>query len=93
MGAVLVIALGLVRLAGGDTAQEHPELVARLFGAAETLLGNLGIRMTPAEQAEWDRNVSALCGHLDPATYAVGWGEGRAMPLEQVIAEALDQAR
>jgi len=92
MGAVLVIALGLVRLAGGDTAQAHPELVARLFGAAETLLGNLGIRMTPAEQAEWDRNVSALCGHLDPATYAVGWAAGRAMPLEQVIAEVLDQA-
>jgi tetratricopeptide (TPR) repeat protein len=93
MGAVLVVALGLVRLAGGDTAKEHPIPMARLFGAAEALLDTLDIRMTSTQRAEWDRNVSALCGHLDTAAYQTAWEEGRAMAFERAVAEALTLSR
>jgi tetratricopeptide (TPR) repeat protein len=93
VGGILQIALGLVRLAGGDTAQEYPVPMARLFAAAESLLDSLDVRMTSAQRAEWDRNVAALCGHLDAAAYETAWEEGRALPLEQAIAEALTVGR
>jgi hypothetical protein len=93
IGAFLRIALGLVRLAGGDTAKEHPKPVARLFGAAEALLESLEIGMTPAQRVEWDHNVSALCGHLDAAAHETAWEEGRAMAFERAVAEALTLSR
>lgn len=92
-GGFLVVALGLVRLAGGDTAKHHPIPMARLFGAAETLLDTLDIRITAAERSEWERNVSALCGNLDAEAYQAAWQEGRGMAFEQAIAEALGVAR
>jgi hypothetical protein len=89
IGVMLVVALGIVRLAGGDTAREHPKPTARLFGAMERMLDSLEIQMTPTQRGEWDRNVSALCGHLDSTAYETAWEEGRLIALEQAIAEAL----
>jgi hypothetical protein len=35
--------------------------------------------------------VAALRTHLDVGTFAAAWAAGRALPLEQAIAEALGE--
>ncbi len=45
--------------------------------------------MPPVERAEYERHVAAARAQLDPATFAAAWVEGRALPLEGVIADVL----
>jgi hypothetical protein len=60
---------------------------ARLFGAAEALRKVIRLtRYNPSEQATYERAVTNTRAQLDPQTFAQAWAEGRAMPLEQVIA-------
>ena len=42
-----------------------------------------------AERAEYDHSVAAIHVQLDEATFAAAWAAGRAMTLEQALAEAL----
>ncbi len=39
------------------------------------------------------RAIAAIRGQLDEATFAAAWAAGRAMPLAQVIAEALGEGQ
>jgi hypothetical protein len=43
------------------------------------------------QQASYERGVAAARALLDQATFAAAWAAGRAMTLEQAIAEALDR--
>ena len=49
-----------------------------------------GIRLSPLRRAEYDRTVEGIRTHLDQATFAEAWAQGRAMPLEQAIVQALE---
>jgi len=75
---------GLASVAG---AVGQPERAARLWGAAEVLWEPVGWR-PPAARATYDRSVAAARAQLDLAVFTAAWAEGRAMPLEQAIAEA-----
>src|SRR6266568_6205067 len=68
----------------------QPERAARLLGAVEALREVSGIRLSPLRRAEYDRTVEGIRAHLDQATFAQAWAQGRAMPLEQAIAYALE---
>jgi predicted ATPase len=68
----------------------EPLRSARLFGAVEALRRTLGVPIWPAEQAEYDRQVTALHRQLDETALAQAWTEGRMMTLEQAVAEALE---
>jgi predicted ATPase len=85
------IASALDSLAG--IAQEHgrPERAARLLGAAEALRESIGEPLSPVMRTEYDRDVAATRAQLDEPTYAVARAAGRALPLEQVIAYALER--
>jgi predicted ATPase/transposase/transcriptional regulator with XRE-family HTH domain len=76
---------GLASVAGTVGQPEH---AARLWGAAEVLWEPVGWRASPAERAAYDRSVAAARAQLDPAAFTAAWAEGRAMSLEQAIAEA-----
>jgi hypothetical protein len=78
---------GLAAVAG---AQQHPERAARLFGAAEALREFTRIPLPPVNRPNYERAVAAARAPLDDKAWVAAWVEGRAMPLEQVIAEALD---
>jgi predicted ATPase/transposase/DNA-binding XRE family transcriptional regulator len=80
---------GLASVAG---AVGQPERAARLWGAAEVLWQPLGWR-SPAERAAYDRSVVAARAQLDLAAFTAAWAKGRAMPLEQAIAEATPPIR
>jgi predicted ATPase/DNA-binding SARP family transcriptional activator len=66
------------------------EQAARLFGAVEALLEADQVTMAPVDRLEYERNVAQLRAQMDEGCLAIAWDEGRAMPLEQVMAYALD---
>jgi len=68
----------------------QPERAARLFGAVEASREVSGIRLPPLRRAEYDRTVEGIRTHLDQAMFAQAWAQGRAMPLEQALVQALE---
>jgi len=82
----------LMALAGVMTAEGHPVRSARLLGAAEALSEASGTLMTPGEQYEHGRGVAAARRQSGEVTFAEAWAQGRAMTLEQAIAEALRES-
>ena len=62
-----------------DTArlEAKPELAARLFGAAEILRENLGVRFAAGEQAQYEKSIAALRELLSPEDLATHWQAGR----------------
>jgi hypothetical protein len=83
-----MLVVSLAGLAGVAGMQEQPVRAARLFGAAEAL-GEAGSRPGIGHPIEVERNVALARAQLDEATFSAAWAAGRAMPLEQAIAEAL----
>ena len=71
------------------------EVAARLFGAAEALMENLGMggRRDPADQKEYDRYVSAVRQQLDAVSFARLWSQGRALTPEAAAAFALQETQ
>ncbi len=67
----------------------QPEHAARLLGAVEALREASKISLPPLRRAEYDRTVEGIRAHLDEATFAQAWAQGRAMPPEQFIVEVL----
>jgi len=87
---------GIARLlecfACSASIQFQAERSLRLAGAAAALRQNIGVPLTPVEQAK-------LEAHLGPARYALAntsgataWLEGWGMPLEKAIEKAIEEA-
>jgi hypothetical protein len=75
----------------GSAAQVERRVVraARLFGAAAALTAEAGGVMYHAHGVLAQRNEALARAHLDEAAWEAAWTAGRAMSLEQAIAEAL----
>jgi len=69
------------------------ERAARSLGAAEALRESLGAPLPPSALARYERRISILRDRLEADWLAAAWLEGRAMPLELVIASALGKDR
>ena len=81
---------GVLGLAGVAGRQGSPERAARLFGAAEALREKTGaVPAFPATQALYERDLASVRARLDSETFAAASAEGRAMTLEESVAEAL----
>jgi tetratricopeptide (TPR) repeat protein len=76
----------------GVAAQRQPARAARLFGAAEALRETIGAPLPPINRADYERDVAAARAQLHEDAFAAAWAAGRAMTLEQAIAEALGKA-
>ncbi|MGH2613966.1 MAG: ATP-binding protein [Thermomicrobiales bacterium] len=77
---------GLARVA---TASGEVERAARLFGAAEAHRWAMGVASVPlALHLEDDPNLRTAHAVLGEGRFLAAWQEGRAMPPEEVIAEA-----
>jgi predicted ATPase len=81
------IRLSLDGLASLAAAQALLEQAARLFAAAEEL--HASFQLAPGDRAEHDRDLAAAHAALSETVFAAAWAEGRAMTIEQAIAEAL----
>ena len=76
------------RLAILSAETGRDETAARLFGAAERLHELLGLVRDPAVNAGRDRALSAVHSRLGEDAFASAWAAGRALPVEDAVAEA-----
>src|SRR5207249_11721608 len=88
----LTIAQNLAGLAAAWQAQGQTERAARLFGAADALREVISTPMDPTEHEVFDPPMAAARAALGEAAFAAVHAEGRAMPLEQAIADALEES-
>ncbi|MDP9470026.1 MAG: tetratricopeptide repeat protein [Chloroflexota bacterium] len=83
----------LEALAGVATEQGAALEAARLFGAADALRGTIGVPLPPAYRLEYDRHLTTA-RTIEPAIFfAAAWEEGRALSLDQAVAEALGSSQ
>ena len=61
------------------------------MGAGEALLDAIGARWPLNYVASRERTRATICATLGEAAFTAAHEEGRAMPLEQAIAAALDE--
>jgi predicted ATPase/DNA-binding XRE family transcriptional regulator len=79
-------------LAGEIQAAADPARAARLFGAAEMLLRSLDAALDPSGSLEYDKSRADTRARLGEEAFAKAWQEGRTMPLEQAIDEAMSNS-
>jgi predicted ATPase/uncharacterized protein HemY len=73
-------------------ATDAARAAARLFGAATALREAVGTPVPPSEQEAYRRAVCRARERLGEEAFAAAWAEGRALPLDQAIADALHGA-
>jgi hypothetical protein len=71
-------------------ARQHCEKAARLLGAAEVLYEALGWHPAFPDQTYHDERVATTKAALGDDAFAAAWAEGRAMTVEQVVKDALE---
>ncbi len=70
-------------------AEGQPARATRLFGAVERLGETIGTALVPPDQAAHERGVAAARAALGEPAFAAAWAAGRAMTLDEAIADAL----
>ena len=61
----------------------------RLWRAAQALKAQIGAPLPPTDQDEVDQQVAVAREWLGEAEWTAAWEEGRAMTMEQAVADAL----
>jgi predicted ATPase/class 3 adenylate cyclase len=89
IGTPLVEAFALSSLAGMAARQGQPVRAARMWGTASALRDAIGMRLPLEEEERFAGPVSSAREVLGEGAFAAAWEEGRAQPLDQVVAEAL----
>jgi hypothetical protein len=92
LGSMVTIAECLETLAEVAEALGDPPRTARLWGAADALREATGAPWAPTEKRLQEPYLAATRSRMDEADWTKAWEEGRAMPLEDAIAYALDDA-
>ena len=77
-------------LASAASAGGRSIRAARLGGAAEVQREHIQQVVPPVDREEYERYLSGARAQCDTAAWNAAWAEGRAMPLEQAVAYALE---
>jgi tetratricopeptide (TPR) repeat protein len=85
------VAESLAGLAGVAAQTGQPERAARLFGAIGTLLKTIDASLSPLAQTYYDHHLAATRTQMDGASFMTAQALGRAMPLDEIIAYALEK--
>lgn len=88
LGALTPLPDTLEGIAGIAAAQGKPILAARLLGAAETVFATLKMNKSPCASAFYDRIRATTSSQLSERDLQNALESGRALSLEQAIAEA-----
>ncbi|HEV2127126.1 MAG TPA: tetratricopeptide repeat protein [Thermomicrobiales bacterium] len=75
-------------LAGMAGLLGYPEQAARLFGAADTVLAKAGASMFFVDRLDYDRNQAAVRALLGEQAFEAAFLAGKALVLDQALAEA-----
>jgi predicted ATPase/DNA-binding XRE family transcriptional regulator len=84
------IVFSLVGLAGAAAASVRPERAARLLAGADALCETLGLGLPVDTRRDAEKCTAAVRMALGEETFADAWTEGRALPLDQIVALALE---
>ena len=85
------VVYGVTGLAGVAAHRGRAERAARLFGAVEALCERMGVTVpSPAWRELNERGLENAREQLDPEMFDAAWAEGRKMPFEDMVAEALE---
>ncbi len=87
-----VVTIGLDGLAMVAAATRQPLRAARLWGATEALRDVTSEARWPVFQRAYDRTLAAARAEISDAEWAAAWAAGRALTVEQAVAEALEDA-
>jgi predicted ATPase/class 3 adenylate cyclase len=88
LGERRIVAQALELLAQVGHARGDDRRAARLLGAAEALRDSIGAPVPPADRPEYDQTLAAVRRELDETAFRAAWAQGRAMSLEEAMAEA-----
>ncbi len=81
---------GLVGLAGVVARRGEPKRAARLFGAAKALGDAASVTVAfPPAKTLYEQDLANVRGQLDAEAFKGSLAEGRAMTVEEAVAEAL----
>jgi hypothetical protein len=83
------IANGLEGMAGIAAVSAQSQRAARLFGAADMVRIPASLPLPPVMREEYEHDLEIICAQLDNDTFATAWAAGRALTLDEAIAEAL----
>jgi hypothetical protein len=86
-----IVAWALTGMARVALARGRRARAARLLGAVPALVAATQFPWWPTDHACFYRAVSAVRAQLEEADFAAAWAEGEAMPVDQVIATALEE--
>jgi predicted ATPase/tetratricopeptide (TPR) repeat protein/DNA-binding XRE family transcriptional regulator len=76
-------------LAGAAAGQGEAELAARLYGTADAIRASCGTPVRPSHQGIYERGVAAAEALLGHQAFTRAYQQGRAIPAEQAITDAL----
>jgi non-specific serine/threonine protein kinase len=93
VGHVQAVSLELVFAAALATQHGDADVGGKLLGAAQMLSERFVMSYSGVEAELHDETVDALRQALGDAGYETALGEGRSMPLEEAIAQALKTLR
>ncbi|MHB9091810.1 MAG: LuxR C-terminal-related transcriptional regulator [Chloroflexota bacterium] len=83
----------LMSFAGAVGALGQPQRAARLLASGEVALERMGALSQPSDKPEYERTLAALRAQIGEPALQAALHEGRQIPLEQAMADALeDQA-
>jgi non-specific serine/threonine protein kinase len=88
----LCIRMALPGLAGLATLEGDPVRALRLAGAANALEESAGIWAFPPIRERHERWLAAARHAVDPQAGEAAWAAGRALPLDDAVAYALEHA-
>jgi predicted ATPase/transcriptional regulator with XRE-family HTH domain len=86
------IAMTLTGLAAIASVMGRPGQAAKITGAVEATLSEMGAPMEPIEALEYNRQLAAARSQVPEQVWAAAQDEGRGMSLEDAVVYALDLA-
>jgi predicted ATPase/class 3 adenylate cyclase len=93
LGDRLSIAHSLDGIAATASRAGFAETGARLYGASERLREELGAPIPPSERERYETGLEMTRSAVGDEAYERSWAAGRALSLDDAVAEALDIAR
>jgi predicted ATPase/DNA-binding CsgD family transcriptional regulator len=89
LGARYILSAALATSGALAAAQGQPERAVRLAGATAAVSENVHVLPIPLAEALLEEGLAVARRALSEAAFAAAWADGRAMSLDEAVAEAL----
>ena len=84
------LSMSLAGLGGVLVSCGLPERAALIFGAADAAFSRSTFQMQPLDQRDYEQGIERVRAQLGQEKFIKAWSDGRALPLEEAVAYALE---